>query len=138
VLQRGGVIGHGQHDGGVRAVAVPVTDMQSLRSLRSRRSQRRAPPNTAPRTKSRFDDKIKKRLSRYADISSPTALDPQLHPPSLPFALPARAPSPGISFDAESDDLPRNRTASDDKKLLDEQNFDPDACPSLLVSLAPG
>lgn len=131
-----------QHDGGVKAVAARSLNsvMQSLRSLRSRRSQRRPPHLPAPRTKSRFDDKIKKRLSRYADISSPTALDPHPNLPSLSFALPPRAPSPGISFDAELDDLPRNPTASDDKKLLDEQNFDPDACAPLppLVSLAPG
>ncbi|KAK2464897.1 hypothetical protein APHAL10511_002973 [Amanita phalloides] len=99
--------------------------MQSLRSLRSRRSNssKSKPAPRDARAKSRVDDKIKKRMSRYAEISSPT----ELSPPPLPaihqaFALPLRGPSPRISLEES-----RNRSEKEDKKLLDAEDFDPDA-----------
>ncbi|KAF8633569.1 hypothetical protein AX15_001366 [Amanita polypyramis BW_CC] len=119
--------------------------MQSLRSLHYRRSQNRKPPskptkNAAQpvpresRVKSRVDDKIKKRMSmRYADISSPTELSPGLPPVpaiSQSFAIDSPVDGPslgGASFETESEDAARSRTAKEDKKFLDAENFDPDA-----------
>lgn len=68
-------------------------------------------------------------MSRYAEISSPTELSAPPLPSHQAFALPARGPSPGISFEAENDIEARSRTAKEDKKLLDFVDFDPDACP---------
>ncbi|KAF8641237.1 hypothetical protein AX17_000871 [Amanita inopinata Kibby_2008] len=112
--------------------------MQSLRTRRSqpqRRPTKLAKPGDPPtrrdtRGKSRVDDKIKKRMSaRYADISSPTELSPDaIRVPTIPYALLAgRGRSPGASFETESEDAAKGRTARDDKRLLDAEDFDPDA-----------
>lgn len=113
--------------------------MQSLRTRRSeapgksqRQPARLAKPNgaAAPRRdprKSRVDDKIKKRMSmRYADISSPTELNV---PP-----IPAMPGVPSRTAGREQDEVVMDRTTgrgdrgADDKKLLDKDDFDPDAC----------
>ncbi|KAJ7103196.1 exo84 subunit/exocyst complex component [Mycena belliarum] len=113
--------------------------MQSLRTRRSeapgksqRQPARLAKPNGAatPRTrdarKSRVDDKIKKRMSmRYADISSPSDLN---MPP-----IPAMPGLPSRTAGREQDEVVMDRTTgrgdrgADDKKLLDQDDFDPDA-----------
>ena len=113
-----------------------------MQSLRTRRSQRRGPPSkpTKPinqpiprenRVKSRVDDKIKQRMSmRYAEISSPTELVPPVptisH--SLSEATHQRASSPGISFEGENEDAARSRSAREDRRLLEAEEFDPEAC----------
>ncbi|KAJ7269384.1 hypothetical protein B0H12DRAFT_36009 [Mycena haematopus] len=116
--------------------------MQSLRTRRSeapaksqRQPTRLAKPNgaaaaPAPRPrdprKSRVDDKIKKRMSmRYADISGPTDLNV---PP-----IPAMPGLPRATAGREQDEVVMDRNAGredrgvDDKKLLDKDDFDPDA-----------
>ncbi|KAJ7665460.1 nuclear mRNA splicing protein [Mycena polygramma] len=116
--------------------------MQSLRTRRSEapaKSQRQAtarlakPNGNAPTPrrdprKSRVDDKIKKRMSmRYADISSPTDLNV---PP-----IPAMPGLPSGAAGREQDEVVMDRNAGrgdraggvDDKKLLDKDDFDPDA-----------
>ncbi|KAJ7204356.1 nuclear mRNA splicing protein [Mycena pura] len=109
--------------------------MQSLRKSQrrpARQAARLAKPNgTAPTPrldarKSRVDDKIKKRMSmRYADISSPTELNiPPM--PTIP-SVPSRTPG------KEQDEVVMDRTSgrgdrgADDTKLLDKDDFDPDA-----------
>ncbi|KAJ7610832.1 Cullin repeat-like-containing domain protein [Roridomyces roridus] len=113
--------------------------MQSLRTRRSEapgKSQRQPsrlakPHGNAPiprrdTRKSRVDDKIKKRMSmRYADISGPTDLGvPEMPPmPGIPSRMPGR----------EQDEVVKDRTTeqrdrgAEDKKLLDKDEFDPDA-----------
>lgn len=113
-------------------------------SLRSRPSQaprkaQRTPTRLAKpgagvtprdRGKNRVDDKIKKRMSmRYADISSPTHLNGI--PPPLPSAgqvsdLAARDADEDLRDRSNNRD--QARAASDDKKLLDAEDFDPAAC----------
>ncbi|KAJ6502642.1 nuclear mRNA splicing protein [Mycena vulgaris] len=111
--------------------------MQSLRTRRSevpakRQPARLAKPNgaaPAPRRdprKSRVDDKIKKRMSmRYADISSPSDLNV---PP-----IPAMPGVPSRTAGREQDEVVMDRTTgredrgADDRKLLDKDDFDPDA-----------
>ncbi|KAJ7459067.1 hypothetical protein B0H11DRAFT_2060287 [Mycena galericulata] len=113
--------------------------MQSLRTRRSeapgksqRQPARLAKPNGAAPTprrdarKSRVDDKIKKRMSmRYADISNPSELNV---PP-----IPAMPGLPSRTAGREQDEVVMDRTTGredrggDDKKLLDKDDFDPDA-----------
>ncbi|KAK7464444.1 exocyst complex component exo84 [Stygiomarasmius scandens] len=118
--------------------------MQSLRTRRSqapRKTQRsgtklsksNAAPPTRESRKSRVDDKIKKRMSmRYADISSPTELNvPPM--PTLPGELgpSRRAGQTGRDMDEVVKDSSSARAEAkakaDDKKLLDQESFDPDA-----------
>ncbi|KAJ3795121.1 nuclear mRNA splicing protein [Lentinula aff. detonsa] len=121
--------------------------MQSLRSRRSQgpaRKPTRQPTNgklakdARPRRRdtsgrSRVDDKIKKRMStRYADISSPTELNvPRV--PTLPIDT-----AGGRRTDREQDESVRDQedlvssqkaadAAAEEKKLLDDKTFDPDA-----------
>ncbi|KAI0311367.1 hypothetical protein OF83DRAFT_1278659 [Amylostereum chailletii] len=78
--------------------------------------------------KSRVDDRIKKRMSmRYADISAPTSLVPAV--PSIPTAL-----RPGKPQERDDDsEIVQARAPSKEElkeaenKLLDTENFDPDA-----------
>ncbi|KAF9566937.1 hypothetical protein CPC08DRAFT_719598 [Agrocybe pediades] len=117
-------------------------------SLRSRPSQaprktQRAPSKLAKpgggvqprdRSKNRIDDKIKKRMStRYADISSPTQLTGVPAMPSLMGLIPAGPNSSTTGREGEEDVRDRTaarddaRAASDDKKLLNADDFDPAA-----------
>ncbi|KAJ7070704.1 nuclear mRNA splicing protein [Mycena amicta] len=77
--------------------------------------------------KSRVDDKIRKRMSmRYADISSPTELNmPPI--PAMP-TMPTRT-TPGKEQDevVMKRSTGREERSADDKKLLDQDDFDPDA-----------
>ncbi|KAJ6609351.1 hypothetical protein B0H10DRAFT_2225991 [Mycena sp. CBHHK59/15] len=111
--------------------------MQSLRTRRSeapgkaqRQPTRLAKPNgngPTPRRdarKSRVDDKIKKRMSmRYADIPTDLSVPPIPAMPGVPGGTPGR----------EQDEVVMDRTAAredrgaDDTKLLDKDDFDPDA-----------
>jgi exocyst complex component 8 len=109
-----------------------------MESLRSRASARRGPkpaaklekPNkNAP--KSRVDDKIKRRMSaRYATISAPTptvASVPSV--PTIPLSL-----QPGLGIVREQDEVIQQQAPSKEdlraaeNKLLDVDEFDPDAC----------
>ncbi|KIK70441.1 hypothetical protein GYMLUDRAFT_89474 [Collybiopsis luxurians FD-317 M1] len=118
-----------------------------MQSLRTRRSQGPAPkrqptngklskdgvrPRRRDTGRSRVDDKIKKRMStRYADISSPT----ELNIPRVPTLPADAARARGIGGDQDEsvrdrDDLVTSQKAADaaaeEKKLLDDKNFDPD------------
>ncbi|EEB91704.1 hypothetical protein MPER_09900 [Moniliophthora perniciosa FA553] len=125
--------------------------MQSLRSGRSqgpRKSTRQsklakpgAGPTPRPRAsdsrKSRVDDKIKKRMSmRYADISSPTELNvPPMPTIGVGMGMGARKAVPRerdeelvkVYEDTEDKDTREKVSSEDDKKILDKQDFDPDA-----------
>jgi hypothetical protein len=109
--------------------------MQSLRTRRpseARAVKRQAsklekkPINKNVR-KSTVDDKIKKRMSlRYAEISAPTeASVPDV--PSVPIGL-----RPGAVRDPDELVLERANIREDpkaiDQRLLDKEDFDPDAC----------
>ncbi|KAJ7292985.1 nuclear mRNA splicing protein [Mycena rebaudengoi] len=119
--------------------------MQSLRTRRSeapaksqRQPARLAKPGAngaVPRRDARksrvVDDKLKKRMSmRYADISSPGDLGVPAMPP-----MPGLPGPGGIRPGREQDEVVMDRTTGrddrdrieDDKKLLDKDDFDPDA-----------
>lgn len=108
--------------------------MQSLRTRKSsapspakpqRQGTKLAKPTRDAR-KSRIDDKIKKRMSmRYADISAPT----DVNIPAVP-SLPVMDARPG----REQDEVVKDRgpvkedPRLSDKRILDKEDFDPDAC----------
>jgi len=106
--------------------------MQSLRTRKPTtisKPTKLAKPNAPLKArKSRIDDKIKKRMSmRYADISAPTVLTNVSSVPSLPSGV--EPPS------REQDEVVRDRTVAAkespkdaDKKLLDQEDFNPDSC----------
>lgn len=123
-----------------------------MQSLRTRRSQaprkygattapsKLAKPGAAPTPrprdtrKSRVDDKIKKRMSmRYADISAPTDLNvPSV--PRLPVGISSAGGRQGGGVSREQDEMVRDRSevredpGAADKRILDKEDFDPDAC----------
>ncbi|TRM61603.1 hypothetical protein BD626DRAFT_558599 [Schizophyllum amplum] len=115
--------------------------MQS--SLRTRKSQAprkgqrsgtkmvKAPGGGAvPRDrKSRVDDKIKKRMSmRYAEISGPTPVGGIPAVPSLPAGMGApRVFREQDELVREPDEMAQGPTKEDDRKILDDKNFDADA-----------
>lgn len=79
-----------------------------------------------------MDDKIKKRMSmRYADISSPTELNGVPPMPSLPIGVGSAGRG---AVGRDQDEVVKDRTdvkedaKARDKKLLDKEDFDPDAC----------
>jgi hypothetical protein len=91
-------------------------------------------PAARERSKTRIDDKIKKRMSaRYADISSPTQLTGIPGMPSMMGLIPA---GEGAVSPRDADEEVRDRadsreeakSALDDKKLLSAEDFDPAAC----------
>jgi hypothetical protein len=77
--------------------------------------------------KSTVDDKMKKRMSlRYAEISAPTeASVPAV--PTIPLGL-----RPGLARDPDEIVLDSTQVKEDprvaDQRLLDKEDFDPDAC----------
>ncbi|KAF9009805.1 hypothetical protein BDZ89DRAFT_517439 [Hymenopellis radicata] len=110
-----------------------------MQSLRTRRSQ--APParkvqragtklakglsSRNDTSKSRVDDRIKKRMSmRYADISGPVDVPPM--PPMLTMPLGGIREEEAV-YDERSRREDPSVTTEDDKKLLDKDDFDPDA-----------
>ena len=113
--------------------------MQSLRTRkpsegRQKSSQRQATirkPNPAVRDPSRratrVDEKMKKRMSmRYADISAPTdALVPDV--PALPIGVRGSAQH-GRPEEQRLTEEPREDVHAAELKLLDKDDFDPDAC----------
>ncbi|KAG7452025.1 uncharacterized protein BT62DRAFT_1071208 [Guyanagaster necrorhizus] len=117
--------------------------MQSLRTRRSQAPARKVQRSgtklskiaqgvtSRPRDsrKSRVDDKIKKRMSmRYADISGPTELNvPPV--PSLPIVegITDGFQNEVVGDKIGSQDDAAATAAENDKKLLDEDDFDPDA-----------
>ena len=117
--------------------------MQSLRTRKPSQATRPrgqqkpsggARPTRDARKSTRVDDKIKKRMSmRYAEISGPTPVGGIPAVPSLPAGMGAPR-----AF-REQDELvrePKDKAAQekqakeDDKKILDDDNFDADACES--------
>ncbi|KAI0299949.1 hypothetical protein BC826DRAFT_994353 [Russula brevipes] len=109
-----------------------------MESLRTKASTRRGPKPVAKLSKpdknarkSRVDDKIKRRMStRYATISAPTPTDST--PPSLP-TIPISLRGPGLDIIREKDEvvqqqpLSREDLRAAENKLLDVEDFDPDA-----------
>lgn len=119
-----------------RLIVASVPPPPAMQSLRTRRSQAPAPRKgqrsgaklvgrSDSSRKSRVDDRIKKRMSmRYADISGPVDVPPM---PPMPTMGRAREDDDDVVYNARS--APRDApTAEDDKKLLDKDDFDPDAC----------
>jgi exocyst complex component 8 len=111
-----------------------------MESLRTRRPSAKPAPAGKPQQrqrkivkdarKSRVDDKIKKRMSmRYADISGPVLGLPDV--PNLPNSTSVR---PG----RDQDESVRDRSSvkedpwAANKKLLEAEDFDPDACEWLI------
>jgi hypothetical protein len=125
------------------------SSIPTMESLRTKASTRRGPKPVAKLSKpaknarkSRVDDKIKRRMStRYAAISAPTPTDST--PPSLP-TIPVSLRGPGLEIIREKDEvvqqqpLSREDLRAAENKLLDVEDFDPDACmrffsPSILL-----
>ena len=116
-----------------------ATTTTTMESLRSRASTRKGPKPAAKLSKpeknvrkSRVDDRIKKRMStRYATISSPTPADATL--PSVP-TIPLGLRGPDLDVIRERDEVARQQAPSKEdlrameNKLLDVEDFDPDAC----------
>src|SRR5277367_4380971 len=127
-----------------------------MQSLRTRKPTQSTPKSSAQRQparlarapaggagsrnakKSRVDDKIKKRMSmRYANISHPTGASGVPDVPSLP-ALPldgkGRPPAAAVSSWEDEALQDRSVVAEDpkarDRKILDQEDFNPDACES--------
>jgi hypothetical protein len=119
--------------------------MQSLRSKAS--SARRGPKPAAKLSKpdknvrkSRVDDKIKKRMStRYASISSPTPADATPSVPTIPLGL----RGPDLDIIREKDEIVQQQAPSKEdlrameNKLLDVEEFDPDACACVVLNHFP-
>ena len=112
--------------------------MQSLRTRRPSESRNRLqrqptkarlPTNSAGRRATRVDDKIKKRMSmRYADISGPTDVQvPDV--PALPIGVRASSQyrQPGQEEQRFTEE-PKEDTGAAELRLLDKDDFDPDAC----------
>ncbi|KAJ7597262.1 nuclear mRNA splicing protein [Mycena floridula] len=111
----------------------------SLRSRRSQAPERKAQRqgtklskggpttrNARNKSKSRVDDKIKKRMSmRYADISSPTELVPDM--PGLDQSLMSRGRPGRDNEEVASDRIGLGNARPDDIELLEKEDFDPDA-----------
>lgn len=110
-----------------------------MESLRSKKSTRKGPKPAAKLNKpskdarkSRVDDKIKRRMStRYATISSPAPTDTA--PPSVP-TIPLNLRDPGLETVREKYDVAQEQPPSREdlhvveNRLLDVEDFDPDAC----------
>lgn len=117
--------------------------MQSLRTHRpsgSKSNRQSTKPSKPDARKSRVDDKIKKRMSmRYAEISGPTGISEVPEVPTLPSTL---RPGRGNSGDdanarvlGDGASVATRRERSDDprvleRRMLDKDDFDPDACRS--------
>jgi hypothetical protein len=111
--------------------------MESLRSSKAparKGSKPAVKPNKRSKSisKSRVDDKIKRRMStRYATISAPTPTDVPL--PSLQ-TIPIGLRSTGLGNIPENDEVVQQQPPSREEiraaenKLLDAEDFDPDAC----------
>ena len=119
-----------------------------MESLRTRKASTSGPNGAKQPTrlvkpskdarKSRVDDKIKKRMStRYADISAPTGLSVPEVPvvPSVPIGL-----RPGPQKSQEGPEREQGPSAEDlivaENKLLDLDDFDPDACARSIRALS--
>lgn len=112
---------------------VPVT--VKMQSLRSRKSESQTKVQRSPsklirqngRSTTRVDEKMKRRMSmRYAEISSPTdALVPAV--PALPIGLQPISPSGIIHEGIPEVETPREDPRLAELRLLDKDDFDPDA-----------
>jgi len=110
-----------------------------MESLRSKASARKGPKPVARLNKpdknarkSRVDDRIKRRMStRYATISAPTPTDAT--PPSVP-TIPLGTRGTGLDTVRERDEVLQQQPPSREdlraaeNRLLDVEDFDPDAC----------
>jgi hypothetical protein len=130
-----------------RAVHTP-TSTTTMESLRSKASARKGPKPAAKLSKpdknarkSRVDDKIKKRMSMRYAISSPTPADAAPSVPTIPLGL----RGPDLDIIREKDEVAQQHAPSKEdlrameNRLLDVEEFDPDACacvdfnPSILL-----
>ena len=142
-----------QVNDGLVLVKITVNTLLLMQSLRSRPSQGPRKPQRAPSklarpgagrtprdgSKNKIDDKIKKRIStRYADISSPTPLTglppvPPI-PPNMDIVSAGQNSKDYAALEADEDVRDRTvirddaKVASDDRKLLSAEDFDPTAC----------
>lgn len=124
--------------------------MQSLRTHRpsgSKSNRQSTKPSKPDVRKSRVDDRIKKRMSmRYAEISAPTNIEggggiPDV--PALPLSLrPGGAvvsrDDAGASGDGSSVVTRRERAEDPrvlERRMLDKDDFDPDACEGVPLHL---
>jgi hypothetical protein len=110
-----------------------------MESLRSKASARKGPKPVNNKLnkdqnarKSRVDDKIKRRMStRYATIFAPTPTNATS--PSVP-TIPLGLLGPSLDVVREKDEvvqqqpLSREDIRASENRLLDAENFDPDAC----------
>lgn len=87
--------------------------------------------------KSRVDDRIKKRMSmRYAEmVASPTGAEPVPPMPGFPGTRGGEGMmSLGASMNMMGDEDvrdPSSRAVQDDKRILEDEKFDPDTCKPL-------
>ena len=98
--------------------------------LQKQLSARNLKRNNTDARKSRVDDKIKRRMSmRYADISVP---QPTENVPALPSIPAGFKPTHARTESQGSMRIKREKQKEDaraaENKLLDKQEFDPDAC----------
>ena len=122
--------------------------MQSLRTRKPSQSHpkgqrptnklaRNGPGPGVGRRATRVDDKIKKRMSmRYADISGPTdASIPAV--PTIPLALRAGPGVPRVQDAAarEREQASKEEQREAELRMLDKDDFDPDACESCQIVL---
>jgi hypothetical protein len=118
-----------------------------MQSLRSKSSAARKGPKPAAKLskpdknvrKSRVDDKIKKRMStRYASISSPTPADATPSVPTIPLGL----RGPDLDIIREKDEIAQQQAPSKEdlrvmeNRLLDVEEFDPDACACVVLNFS--
>ena len=125
----------------------PPIGMQSLRSRKPSESQAKAQPprqNTmrkpnpaardAERRATRVGEKMKKRMSmRYADISLPANIVGVPDVPSLPAGLrsaPLHEDGALVEEPGSFVEEPNDEMKEEELKLLDKDDFDPDACAS--------
>ncbi len=114
-----------------------------MESLRSKASTHKGPKPATKLSKpeknvrkSRVDDRIKKRMSMRYAISSPTPADAT--PPSVP-TIPLGLRGPDLDIIRERDEIANQQAPSREdlrameNKLLDVEDFDPDACACVLL-----
>lgn len=114
-----------------------------MESLRSKASSRKGPKPAAKLSKpdknarkSRVDDKIKKRMSMRYAISSPTPADATPSVPTIPLGL----RGPDLDIIREKNEITQQQAPSKEdlrateNRLLDVEEFDPDACACVVLN----
>lgn len=117
-----------------------------MQSLRTRRPSQARPKGREPgqrqrgveRKSTRVDEKMKKRMSmRYAEISSPTGGNvPAV--PAIPAGLRAGAGYKGQDIVLPVTEEPREDPRVEEQRLLDQDDFDADACEDAVCDVPEG